>query len=174
MIQQATPDPVRFHLEQVRLDRCRVRLDRCSSSQRPAPAPVFKIRFQLGFPFFIQHLSQNIYSMHMSIKQMRNGLLAEHRLDQAWQSRMFFIQHTASYYIVLHCIIISMYVTLCEVVLHCTSKLYRKNFQIGSVEKLDCISLLHATHTSSYYIVLFCIMISANITLCLAVLHCTS
>merc|ERR1712032_1220213 len=44
LIQPATTDPVRFHLGQVRLDRCPVRLDPCSSSQRPAPAPVFKIR----------------------------------------------------------------------------------------------------------------------------------
>ena len=46
---------------------------------------------------------------------------------------------------------ISMYATVCEVFVHCTSKPYRKNFQIGSVEKLDCISLLHAT----YFIVLY-------------------
>ena len=30
------------------------------------------------------YLSQNIYSMHMSIKQMTNKLSAEHRLDSAW------------------------------------------------------------------------------------------
>ena len=138
---RATTDPVQFHLGlDPWLDPCPVQLDPCSSSQRPVPAPAFKIRFGLGFPFFIQHIT-----LH---------------------------------YIVLYCIMISMYVTLRYTVCHCivldfTSKICRKNFKVGSVEKLDGISLIHAT----YYIVLHRTILNYDISVYYtvkALLHCTT